>query len=211
MMKKMGMKDLKNGYMVMLRNGLMGMVQGEVIVLEGGFFYIDDEYTPWKKEHEDDLTSKEDEQYDIMRVFRSEFENSRIGFEDFGDGFYSGDIIFDRDENWIRPDREARERYLAEERARAAIDQEAADGKTLDQKAADQETADKKAEGQKTADQKAIDQKAADGKTVDQKAARQETADKKAADQKTVDQKAIDQEAGARKLRIRRKRMFSGL
>ena len=93
----MTIKDLKNGDIILQREGHIGMVfekNGETYILypNSGYDELDGVYN-------DDLTDAIDgTRFDIMRVYR--YEHGMIGFNDYEDG----ELIFDRDPTWVKPE-----------------------------------------------------------------------------------------------------------
>lgn len=90
-------KDLKNGDIILQRAGHIGMYidkdgEGYILYPTSGYDDVDPTYN-------DDLTDATgDAQFDIMRVYR--YEYGMISFSDYEEG----ELIFVRDESWIKPE-----------------------------------------------------------------------------------------------------------
>ena len=93
--------ELRNGDIVILRDGAIGFyrVDEDVIIYQkSGYDSVDDMF-------DDDLRSFDGEaEFDIMQVYRA--ESGVISFTDYEDG----DLIFERDEAWIGPEKEGKEK-----------------------------------------------------------------------------------------------------
>ncbi len=101
-------KDLRNGDIVVLCNGELGLYLAEkdvFIYQEGGYDDVDCSFN-------DDLTCMYEEEYDVMQVYRDE-SGGVISFYDYEEG----ELIFERDETWIRPTKEEREAKAAAAKA----------------------------------------------------------------------------------------------
>ena len=90
--------DLRNGAIVVLRDGCLGFYRADedvIIYQSGGYDTVDDMF-------DDNLTAVLDtEDADIMQVYRT--DGGVISFSDYEEG----DLVYERDETWIRPEKTA--------------------------------------------------------------------------------------------------------
>ena len=107
----MKLADLRNFDLVVLRDGSLGIVlekDNDVFILyqEGGY---DDADEIFDEDLKDYCNGPE---YDIMQVYRTDCCGilCDVTYED------DGDLIFERDENWVRPSEEEREKIRKERR-----------------------------------------------------------------------------------------------
>jgi hypothetical protein len=93
----MKLADLRNFDLVVLRDGSLGIVLERdddvyIVYQEGGY---DDAGMTYDEDLKDTCNGPE---YDIMQVYRADYGIlCDITYED------DGDLIFERDENWVRP------------------------------------------------------------------------------------------------------------
>lgn len=111
-------EELRNCDLVVLRDGSLGIIlerNDEVFILyqEMGFDILDLHYDEDMKEVMDGP------EYDIMQVYHSDY--GIVSFATYED---DGDLVFERDENWVRPSEE--ERAEIDRKRREALEQESA-------------------------------------------------------------------------------------
>lgn len=105
--------EFKNGDIIVQRNGELGIfLAGEdvIILQDSGYEAVDMAYN-------DDLSDGEgDPDFDIMEVYRA--DGGVISFTDYDEG----DLLYERDETWVRPDKAERDAWrAAKEAERAAV------------------------------------------------------------------------------------------
>jgi len=100
-------KDLRNGDIVVIRDGELGLYLAEKDV----FIYKECGYEDVDCMFNDDLTCIDTEVGDVMQVYREEY--GVISFFDYEEG----DLVFERDETWERPTKEQREAMAAAAKA----------------------------------------------------------------------------------------------
>ena len=111
--------EFKIGDIIILRNGDMGVYLESagteyILYQDGGFDFLDPNIN-------EDLTSYDEPDFDIMQVYRNEY--CPISFTDYDDDCDT--LIFERDLTWVRPSEEeraehrriAQEKYEAEAKA----------------------------------------------------------------------------------------------
>ena len=117
--------EFKNGDIVVQRNGELGLyLAGEDVIIwqESGYDFVDVTYG-------DDLADETDgPDFDIMQVYRA--DGGAISFTDYEEG----DLIFERDETWVRPGKEEREAWKAAKAAERAAASERDKAAALDRK-----------------------------------------------------------------------------
>ena len=109
----MKLNELMNGDIVVQRGGELGLVQinaeGETAII-----YQTEGFDMAGEEYNDDMTDLSEPEFDIMQVYRE--PNGTISFSDYDEG----DLIYERDETWVRLEKEVREAARAERVARRA-------------------------------------------------------------------------------------------
>ena len=121
--------ELKNGDIIILRNGELGLYLAEL----EAFIYQESGYDYMETEFDDELANPyEEPDFDVMQVYREPFGNV-ISFFDYEEG----ELIFERDEKWERPNKKERETLkamrIAERKAQATAEKEAATNATKQQ------------------------------------------------------------------------------